>query len=119
MFWEAFGQAWAPENHAKVYNRMHLQGLGPFEAESVSGSAFGKDLACIWADLGADWDTHWEPVGFCFSVWGLPLWPVDFLYFVKSIRDLSKSRVGQKLRVITRSWGPKQQTSRQQQTSRH
>ena len=57
MFWKAFGKAWGPENHAKVYNYMHFQGLGPFGAESVSGSAFGRDLACIWADLGADWGT--------------------------------------------------------------
>ena len=62
MFWEAFGEAWAPENHAKVYNYMRFQGLGPFRAESVSGSAFGRDLACIWADLGADW----APIG---SLW--------------------------------------------------
>ena len=101
MFWEAFGEAWAPENHAKVYNSMHFQGLGPFGAESVSGSAFGKVLACIWADLGADWGTHWEPVSLCFSVWGLPLWHVDFLCFSNGFRDLSKSRVGQKFKVIT------------------
>ena len=62
MFWEAFGEACAPENHAKVYNYMQFQGLGPFGAESVSGSAFGRDLACIWADLDADW----VPIG---SLW--------------------------------------------------
>ena len=106
MFWEAFGKAWAPENHAKVYNYMHFQGLGSFGAESVSGSAFGRDLACIWADLGADWDTFKEPVGFCFSVWGLPLWHVDFLCFLEGFWDLSKSRAGQKLMVITFLLGP-------------
>ena len=96
MFWEAFGEAWSPENHAKVYNYMHFQGLGSFGAESVSGSAFGR----------ADWDTHWEPVGFCFSVWGLPLWHVDFLCFSEAFRDLSKSRAGQKLRGITLNLEP-------------
>ena len=60
---------------------MHFQGLGSFRAESVSGSAFGKDLACIWVDVGADWGTHWEPLGLCFSVWGLLLWYADFLCF--------------------------------------
>ena len=100
MFWEAFGEAWSPENHAKVYNYMHFQGLGSFGADSVSGSAFGRDLACIWADLGADWDTHWEPVGFCFSVWGLPLWHVDFLSFSEGFHDPPKSEDGQKLEEL-------------------
>ena len=65
MFWEAFGEAWSPENHAKVYNYMQFQGLGPFGAESVSGSAFGKVLACIWADLapiGAPIGSLWASV---------------------------------------------------------
>ena len=38
---------------------MHFQGLDPFGAESVSVSAFGKGLACVFQDLGADWGTHW------------------------------------------------------------
>ena len=46
-FWEAFGEPWTLENHAKVYNYMHFQGLDPFGAESVPGSAFGRGLACI------------------------------------------------------------------------
>ena len=101
MFWEAFGEAWAPENHAKVYNCMQFQGLGPFEAESVSGSAFRRVLACIWADLGADCGTHWEPVGLCFSVWVVPVWHVDFVCFSDGFRNLSKSHVGHLLVVIT------------------
>ena len=65
MFWEAFGEPWTFENHAKVYNCMHFQGLDHFGAESVSGSAFGRGLACVFQDLGADWGTHWG------SVWAL------------------------------------------------
>ena len=106
MFWKAFGKAWAPENHAKVYNYMHFQGFGSFGPESVSGSGFGRDLACIWADLGADWGTHWEPLGLCFSVCGLLLWDVDFLCFLEGFQDLSKSQVGQKMVVITLNLGP-------------
>ena len=117
MFWEAFGEAWAPENHAKVYNYMHFQGLGPFGAESVSGSAFGRDLACIWADLGADWGTHWEPLGLCVSVCGLLLWHVDFLYFLEGLRDLSKSRAGQNWVVIYVPSGALNSTTADQQTS--
>ena len=59
MFWEAFGEPGALENHAKVYNYMHFQGLDPFAAESVSGSASGRGLGCVFQDLGADWGTHW------------------------------------------------------------
>ena len=106
MFWESFGEPRALENHAQVYNYMHFQGLGPFGAESASGSALGRDLACIWADLRVDWVTHWEPVGFGFSVWGLPLWHVDFLCFSDGFRDLSKSHVGQKLMVFALNLGP-------------
>ena len=47
VFLEAFGEPWAFENHAKVYNYMEFHGLDPCGAESVSGSAFGKGLACI------------------------------------------------------------------------
>ena len=59
VFWEAFGEPWTFENHAKVYNYMHFQGLDPCGAESVSGSAFGRGLACVFRDLGADRGTHW------------------------------------------------------------
>ena len=62
VFWEAFGEPWTLENHAKVYNYMHFQGLEPFGAESVSGSAFGRGLACVFQDLGADWGTHWGSI---------------------------------------------------------
>ena len=65
VFWEAFWEPWALENHAKVYKCMHFQGLDPFGAESVSGSAFGRGLACVFQDLGADWGTHWG------SIWQL------------------------------------------------
>ena len=58
MFWEALGEPCTFENHAKVYNHMQFQGLDPFGAESVSGSAFSKGLACSLSNLGADWDTH-------------------------------------------------------------
>ena len=60
VFWKAFGEPWALENHAKVYNYMHFQGLGPFCAESGSGSAFGgvwhafcEILVPIGAPIGA------------------------------------------------------------------
>jgi len=62
VFWEAFGEPWTFENHTKVYNYMHFQGLDPFGAESVSGSALGRGLACVFQDLGADWDTHWGSI---------------------------------------------------------
>ena len=62
MFWEAFWEPWALENHAKVFNSMQFQGLDPFGAESVSGSAFGRGLACVFQDLGADWGTHWGSI---------------------------------------------------------
>ena len=65
VFWEAFGEPWTLGNHAKVYNRIHFQGLDPFGAESVSGSASGRGLACVFQDLGADWGTHWD------SIWQL------------------------------------------------
>ena len=42
---------------------MHFQGLGPLGAESGSGSAFGRGLACVFQDFGADWGTHWAPFG--------------------------------------------------------
>ena len=38
---------------------MHFQGLDLFGAESVSGSASGRGLGCVFQDLGADWGTHW------------------------------------------------------------
>ena len=85
---------------------MQFQGLGPFGAESVSGSALRKVLACIWVDLGADCVTHWEPVVLCFSVWGVPVWHVDFVCFSVGFRNLSKSHVGQKLKVIRWVLGP-------------
>ena len=47
MFGEAIGEPWTFENQAKVYNFMQFQGLDPFGAESVSGSAFGRGLAHI------------------------------------------------------------------------
>jgi len=50
------------ENHIEVYNCMHFHGLDPFGAESVSGSAFGTGPACVFEDLGADWDTHWDSI---------------------------------------------------------
>ena len=65
MFREALGEALAPGNHAKLYNYMQFQGLGPFGAESISGSAFGRVLACIWADLvliGAPIGSLWASV---------------------------------------------------------
>ena len=62
VFWEAFGEPWTLENHAKVYNYMHFQGLDPFGAESVSGSASGRGLGCVFQDLGADWGTHWVSI---------------------------------------------------------
>ena len=62
MFWEAFGEPWTLEHHAKVYNYMHFQGLDPFGAESVSGSASGRGLGCVFQDLGADWGTHWGSI---------------------------------------------------------
>ena len=51
-FWEAFGEPGALGNHAKVHNYMQLQGLHPFGAESVSGSAFGRGLGCIFLRSG-------------------------------------------------------------------
>ena len=59
VFWWVFGEPWTLENHAKVYNYMQFQGLDPFGAESVSGSASGRRLGCVFQDLGADWGTHW------------------------------------------------------------
>ena len=41
---------------------MHFQGLDPFGAESVSGSASGKGLACVFEDVGADLGTHWNSI---------------------------------------------------------
>ena len=55
---EAFGEPWTFANDAKVCNYMHFQGLDPFGAESVLGSASGRGLACVFQDFGADWDTH-------------------------------------------------------------
>ena len=65
VFWDAFGEPRTLEYHAKVYNYMHFQGLDPFGVESVSGSAFGRGLACGVQDLGADWGTHWGFASFC------------------------------------------------------
>ena len=62
MFWEAFGEPWTLGNHAKAYNCMQFQGLDRLDAESVSGSAFGRGLAGIPYDLGADWGTHWGSI---------------------------------------------------------
>ena len=72
-----------------MYNYMHFQGLGPFGAESVSGSAFGRDLACIWADLGADWGTHWEP-GPLFQRLGATFVACRFLVFFGRFPGLVK-----------------------------
>ncbi len=66
--------AWTLENHAKVFNCMHFQGLDPFVAESVSGSAFGRGLAGILCDFGADWGTSGPPFShFCQIFQGLIL----------------------------------------------
>ena len=62
VFWEAFGEPWTLGNHAKVNNYMHFQGLDPFGAESVSVSAFGRGLAFVFQDFGADWGTHWSSI---------------------------------------------------------
>ena len=60
IFWEVFWKPWTLENHTKVYNYMHFQGLDPFGAESVSGSASGRGLGCVLQDFGSDWGTHWD-----------------------------------------------------------
>ena len=59
VFWKVFGEPCPPENHAKVFNYMHFQGSDPLGAESVSGSASGRGLGCVFQDLGTDWGTHW------------------------------------------------------------
>ena len=63
---EVFWEPWAFENHAKVYNCMHFHALDPLGAESVSGSASGRGLACVFQFVGSDWGTHWGS--------NLPLW---------------------------------------------
>ena len=60
VFWEVFGEPWTSENHAKVYNYMNFYALDPLGAESVSGSASGRGLGCVFQDLGADGGTHWD-----------------------------------------------------------
>ena len=62
VFWEVFWEPWPLGNHAKVYNYMHFHALDPLGAESVSGSASGRGLGCVFQDLGADWDTHWVSI---------------------------------------------------------
>ena len=59
---EVFGEPWTSENHAKVYNYMHFHALDPLGAESVSGSASGRGLGCVFQDFGFDWGTHWASV---------------------------------------------------------
>ena len=78
-----------------------VSGFGPFWSGVCFRIRFWKGSGMHLGRFGADWGTHWEPVGLCFSVWGLPLWHVDFLCFLDGFQDLSKSTVGQKLMVIT------------------
>ena len=78
MFWEAFWEPWTFENHAKVYNYMHFQGLDPCGAESVSGSVFGRGLACVFQDFGADWETHWIPFDHFWQLFQGLIWEAVF-----------------------------------------
>ena len=76
---------------------MHFQALGSFGAESVSGSAFGRDLACIWADLGADW-APLEACGPLFQRLGATFvacrFPMFFGRFPGLVKISSRAKVG-------------------------
>ena len=110
-FWVGLG----PGKSSQSVQLYAFSGLGLFWSGVCFRIRFWKGSGVHLSRFGADWDTHWEPLGLCFSVWGLPLWHVDFLCFSEGVWNLSKSHVGQKFKVITLNLGPKtsiQQTSR-------
>ena len=96
-FWGGLG----PGKSCQSVQLYAFSGFGPFWSGVCFRIRFWKGSGMHLGRFGADWGTHWEPVGFCFSVWVLPLWHVDVLCFSDGFRDLSKSTVGQKLMVIT------------------
>jgi hypothetical protein len=110
-FWVGLG----PGKSCQSVQLYAFSGFGLFWSGVCFRIRFWKGSGMHLGRFGYRLGTHWEPLGLCFSVWRLPLWHVDFLCFLECFRDLSKSRAGQKFKVITLFLGPKtaiQQTSR-------
>ena len=53
-------EPWASENHAKVYNCRQFHAFDPLGTESVSESASGRGLGCVFQDFGGDRDILWQ-----------------------------------------------------------
>ena len=62
MFWEAFGEAWSPENHAKVYNSMIFRVWALLERSLFPDPL----LEGIWHAFEQIWVPIGAPIG---SLW--------------------------------------------------